>query len=114
MRRDLIGYGNRRPQIEWPNGAAVAVWIVVNYEEGAEFSIEQGDPTTERFGEVQSIVPDGVRDISMEQMFSYGMRSGLWRFLDAFEEYGHKATFFMCGRAIERGHCHVNAVASVV
>ncbi|MGK0172643.1 MAG: peptidoglycan/xylan/chitin deacetylase (PgdA/CDA1 family) [Gammaproteobacteria bacterium] len=112
MQRDLIGYGNRRPQIEWPNGAAVAVSIVVNYEEGAEFSIEQGDPATERFGEVQSIVPDGVRDISMEQMFSYGMRSGLWRFLDAFDEHGHKATFFMCGRAIERAPELANAVVA--
>jgi peptidoglycan/xylan/chitin deacetylase (PgdA/CDA1 family) len=102
MQRDLIGYGTHRPKIEWPNGAAVAVSLVVNYEEGAEFSIEQGDRATERFGEVQSIVPDGVRDISMEQMFSYGMRAGLWRFLDAFEAYGQKATFFMCGRAIER------------
>ena len=93
MDRDLIGYGRDRPAIEWPNGAAVAVSLVVNYEEGAEFSIEQGDPVTERFGEVQSIVPDGVRDRSMEQMFDYGMRAGLWRFLDAFDEYGRKATF---------------------
>ncbi len=102
MDRDLIGYGRNPPVVEWPNGAAVAVSLVVNYEEGAEFSIEQGDPITERFGEVQSVVPDGVRDRSMEQMFDYGMRAGLWRFLDAFDDYGRKATFFMCGRSIER------------
>ena len=102
MDRDLIGYGRNPPVVEWPNGAAVAVSLVVNYEEGAEFSVEQGDPVTERFGEVQSVVPDGVRDRSMEQMFDYGMRAGLWRFLDAFDDYGRKATFFMCGRSIER------------
>ena len=102
MDRDLIGYGRNPPVIEWPNGAAVAVSLVVNYEEGAEFSIEQGDPITERFGEVQSVVADGVRDTAMEQMFDYGMRVGLWRFLDAFDDYGRKATFFMCGRSIER------------
>ncbi len=102
MERDLIGYGRNPPVIEWPNGAAVAVSLVVNFEEGAEFSIEQGDPVTERFGEVQSIVADGVRDRSMEQMFDYGTRAGLWRFLDAFDDHGRKATFFMCGRSIER------------
>lgn len=102
MARDLIGYGRDHPAIEWPNGAAVAVSIVVNFEEGAEFSIEQGDPTAERVGEVMSVVPTGVRDIGMEQIFSYGMRAGLWRFLDALDRHNRKVTFFMCGRAIER------------
>ena len=100
--RDLIGYGENRPVVSWPNGATVAVSIVVNFEEGAEFSIEQGDPATERVGEVLSVVPAGVRDIGMEQIFSYGMRAGLWRFLDAFDQHDRKVTFFMCGRAVER------------
>jgi len=102
MARDLVGYGGNPPVVSWPNGAAVAVSLVVNYEEGAEFSIEQGDPVNERFGEVQSVVDDGVRDTAMEQMFDYGMRAGLWRFLDTLDEFDRKATFFMCGRAIER------------
>ena len=63
MERDLVGYGRETPDFLWPNGARLAVSLVVNHEEGAEFSIEQGDPATERVGEVVSVVPDGIRDI---------------------------------------------------
>ena len=72
------------PDLVWPNGARVAVSFVVNFEEGAELSVEQGDAETEPFGEVQSSQPTGVRDLVQEQVFDYGMRAGLWRFLDAF------------------------------
>lgn len=102
IQRDLRGYGRNRPAIVWPNGARVAVSLVVNFEEGAELSIEQGDAETERFGEVQSVQPPGVRDLVQEQVFDYGMRAGLWRFLDAFDFYGVRATFMMCGRTVER------------
>lgn len=102
IQRDLRGYGRNRPAIVWPNGARIAVSLVVNFEEGAELSIEQGDAETERFGEVQSVQPPGVRDLVQEQVFDYGMRAGLWRFLDAFESHGINATFMMCGRTVER------------
>ena len=49
-----------------------------------------------------SVVSDNKRDFGQEQVFSYGMRAGLWRFLDAFDMYDCKTTFFMCGRAVER------------
>jgi peptidoglycan/xylan/chitin deacetylase (PgdA/CDA1 family) len=104
IQRDLRGYGRNRPAIVWPNGARVAVSLVVNFEEGGELSIEQGDAETEQFGEVQSVQPPGVRDLVQEQVFDYGMRAGLWRFLDAFEFHGINATFMMCGRTVERGH----------
>lgn len=102
IQRDLRGYGRKRPAVVWPNGARVAISLVVNFEEGAELSIEQGDAETERFGEVQSVQPAGVRDLVQEQVFDYGMRAGLWRFLDAFDFYGIRATFMMCGRTVER------------
>lgn len=100
--RDLVGYGLTPPRVRWPNGAAVAVSLVVNFEEGAEHAIEAGDPRGERIGEVLSVVADGVRDLGQEQIFAYGMRAGLPRFLRAFDDFGVKTTFFMCGRAIER------------
>ncbi len=100
--RDLHGYGVEKPRIEWPNGAKLAVSLVVNFEEGAEFSIEQGDDHNERMSEVMSVVPSDRRDYGLEQIFSYGMRAGLWRFLDALDRYDCEATFFMCGRAVER------------
>ena len=73
IERDLRGYGRTRPDIVWPNGARVAVSLVVNFEEGAELAIEQGDGETERYGEIQSTLPAGVRDIVQEQVFDYGM-----------------------------------------
>src|SRR5215475_13209309 len=102
IERNLRGYGRTRPDIVWPNGARVAVSLVVNFEEGAELAVEQGDATTERYGEVQSVLPPGVRDLVQEQVFDYGMRAGLWRFLDAFAENKVHTTFMMCGRAVER------------
>ncbi len=102
MQRDLIGYGLAPPPFAWPGGARVAVSLVVNNEEGAELSLEAGDGETERIGEVVSVVRPGRRDIGQEQIFAYGLRAGLLRFLDAFDRRGAKATFFMCGRAVAR------------
>jgi peptidoglycan/xylan/chitin deacetylase (PgdA/CDA1 family) len=100
--RNLIGYGRNRPDIVWPNGSRVAISLTINFEEGAELSIEQGDEETERFGEVPSVQPPGVRDLPQEQMFDYGMRVGFWRFLDALERRKMPVTMQMCGRAVER------------
>lgn len=102
MSRDLVGYGFSPPILRWPGDAAVAVSLVINYEEGAELSVEAGDAENERMGEVISVVPPGRRDIGMEQIFAYGLRAGLPRFLDAFDRAGMRATFWMCGRAVER------------
>ena len=96
IERNLRGYGRARPDIVWPNGARVAVSLVVNFEEGAELAVEQGDATTETYGEVQSVLPSGVRDLVQEQVFDYGMRVGVWRFLDAFADARLGATFMMC------------------
>lgn len=100
--RDLIGYGRDKPSVVWPNGARLAVSLVLNFEEGAELSVEQGDGETERFGEVTSVQPPGSRDLVQEQVFDYGMRAGLWRFLDAFARTRVATTLMMCGRAVER------------
>lgn len=100
--RDLAGYAGRPPDVVWPNGARVAVSVVVNFEEGAELTLGDGDGASERVGEVMSIVEGGCRDLGQEEMFAYGMRAGLWRFLDALDRHQCPATFFMCGRAVER------------
>ncbi|WP_419899443.1 polysaccharide deacetylase family protein [Roseomonas sp. USHLN139] len=102
MTRDLIGYGGRWPDLRWPNGARLAVSLAVNLEEGAEQQVGDGDPVSERLGEVLSVVAPGRRDRGQEQIFSYGTRAGIWRFLDALERHRMPATFLMCGRAVER------------
>ncbi len=102
MTRDLVGYGGRWPDMRWPNGARLAVSIAVNFEEGAEQQVGDGDPQSERMGEVISVVPPGIRDMGQEQIFAYGTRAGLWRMLDALDHHGIRATFLMCGRAVDR------------
>lgn len=99
--RDFVGYGFEQPDIAWPNGARLAVSVVVNFEEGAEQQVGYGDPESERIGEVISVVAPGTRDIGQEQIFAYGMRAGLPRLLDALDERRLPATFFMCGKAVE-------------
>jgi peptidoglycan/xylan/chitin deacetylase (PgdA/CDA1 family) len=100
--RDLVGYGGNGPDITWPNGARLAISLVVNFEEGAEQQVADGDRVTERIGEILSVVEPGAPDLGQVQIFSYGMRAGLWRFLDALGARELPATFFCCGRAIER------------
>lgn len=109
--RDLIGYGGTPPDILWPNGARVAVSVVVNFEEGAENQTGDGDATSERVGEVLSVVPDGRRDQGQEQIFAYGSRVGLWRFLEALNTTQTPTTFYMCGRAVERSPQLARAIA---
>src|SRR5229473_2439831 len=84
-RRDFIGYGRQRPKVTWPNKAELAVSFVVNLEEGAEASLEDGQPSNDKLGEFVSSLPDGMRDLAMEQFHEYALRAGIWRILDLFE-----------------------------
>ncbi len=102
MTRDLLGYGGNWPDIVWPGGRRLAVSVVVNFEEGAEMQVGDGDAYSERMGEVMSVIEPGKRDLGQEQIFAYGMRAGFWRMLDALDAAGIRATFFCCGRAVER------------
>lgn len=100
--RDLVGYGGMPPAWKLPGGARLAVSMVVNFEEGAEFAVSDGDPQAEKISEVVSVVPPGRWDQGNEQIFAYGMRAGIWRMLAALETHRVPATFYMCGRAVER------------
>lgn len=111
MNRDLLGYGARTPDFLWPNGARLAVAVAVNFEEGAEQQVGDGDPQSERIGEFNSVVAPGTRDTGQEQIFAYGMRAGLWRMLDALDRHRVPATWLMCGRAVERSPLQARAVA---
>ncbi|ATX67528.1 polysaccharide deacetylase family protein [Roseinatronobacter bogoriensis] len=102
MNRDLVGYGGNWPDITWPNGARLAVSLVVNFEEGAEQQVSDGDPVTERIGEVISVVPHGRPDPGQAQIFAYGTRAGAWRIAEALRRHQMPATLFVCGRAAER------------
>ena len=100
--RDLVGYGPNPPVVEWPNGARIAVSVVVNYEEGSEYSLLDGDPSGETGGEFPSPVPVGERDLANESFFEYGSRVGVWRIMNILDQQDVKATFYACALALER------------
>ncbi len=99
-KRDFLGYAGASPLVRWPNGARVAVSFVVNFEEGAEFAISEGDPLNESVYEVDHRL-EGP-DPCIESHFEYGARAGWWRVMDLLDAFGVKATVSACGRAVER------------
>jgi putative urate catabolism protein len=101
--RNLLGYGGKTPDPHWPNGARIAVSFVVNYEEGGENTILNGDPASEIFlTETPGGQPfAGARDLSTESVFEYGARAGFWRILRLFAERKLRFTSWAVGRALE-------------
>jgi peptidoglycan/xylan/chitin deacetylase (PgdA/CDA1 family) len=109
--RDFVGYANRPPIVEWPNGARLAVSVVVNYEEGSERSLAFGDDMDEPYGEWGSFnMPEGVRNLTQESFFEYGSRVGVWRILDILDDYQVPASFFACAVAFERNPVVARAI----
>ncbi|MCG7585911.1 allantoinase PuuE [Photobacterium sp. OFAV2-7] len=102
--RNLIGYGDTPPHPHWPNDARVAISFVLNYEEGGERCILHGDNESEAFlSEIPSAQPlKGQRHISMESIYEYGSRAGVWRVLKLFEKYDIPLTVFAVAMALER------------
>src|SRR5258708_34627154 len=102
--RDMIGYGRVPSQADWPGGARLALEIVLNYEEGGENSVLHGDAASEAFlSEIINAAPiPGRRQMSMESIYEYGSRVGLWRILRLFEERQLPLTIFAIGMALER------------
>jgi peptidoglycan/xylan/chitin deacetylase (PgdA/CDA1 family) len=98
--RDFIGYGNRPPLVRWPGDARVAVSFVLNFEEGAEFSVGEGDRHNESVYEV--IDRQAGPDPCIESHFEYGTRVAYWRIVELAARYGVPMTVSACGRAVER------------
>ena len=102
--RDLIGYGQDPPAANWPGGARVAVQFVLNYEEGGESCLLHGDAASESFLSemVGAQALPGGRNMSMESLYEYGSRVGLWRILKLFRDYDIPLTVFAVAMALER------------
>jgi len=102
--RDLIGYGSTPPDANWPGSAQLALQFVINYEEGGENSIVHGDAGSEAF--LSEIVGaeswPGQRHPSMESIYEYGSRVGVWRLLKLFKQKQLPLTVFAVGMALER------------
>ena len=101
--RDLIGYASKPPHAQWPGQARVAVQFVLNYEEGGENSVLHGDAGSEQFlSELFNPPSFPARHISMEGIYEYGSRVGVWRILWEFEKRGLPLTVFGVSMALER------------
>ena len=101
--RDMIGYGSKEPKVSWPNNARIAIQIVLNYEEGAENSVLNGDKNSEVFlSEIIGAQPVKDRNISMESLYEYGSRRGFWRLHKLFQEKKIPVTIFGVGMALEK------------
>jgi putative urate catabolism protein len=101
--RDLVGYGRPPPHPRWPGGARVALQFVLNYEEGGENCVLHGDPASETFlSEIIGAQAFPTRHMSMESLYEYGSRAGLWRVLRLFEERRLPLTVFGVAMALKR------------
>ena len=101
--RDLVGYGARVPHADWPGAARIAVQFVLNYEEGGENCVLHGDAGSEQFlSEIIGAQAYPARHLSMESIYEYGSRAGVWRILREFERRRLPLTVFGVSMALER------------
>jgi len=101
--RDLLGYGRNPPHAQWPGQARIAVQFVLNYEEGAENSVLHGDAGSEQFlSEMFNPASFPDRHLSMESIYEYGSRAGVWRILREFERRQLPLTVFGVSMALQR------------
>ncbi len=93
--RDFIGYGAKGKKISWPNNAKLALQIVLNYEEGGENSVLNGDKYSETFlSEIIGAKAIKGRHISMESIYEYGSKAGFWRLDRLFKEKKNSCYYF--------------------
>lgn len=111
--RNYCGYGrDNLPQVIWPNNAQIAVQFVLNYEEGGENCILHGDEHSEVFlSEMFGAEAYNDRHMSMESLYEYGSRSGVWRIIDEFEKRDLPLTIFGIATALQR---NPNVVATII
>ena len=102
--RNFIGYGNKPPLFKWENNAKLAVQFVLNYEEGAENTVLNGDKQSEIFlSEIIGAEPViGQRNMNMESIYEYGSRNGFWRIYNEFTKRKLPLTIFGVGLALEK------------
>src|SRR5437667_1661080 len=108
--RDFRGFGRFGPHPRWPQGARIALQFVLNHEEGGENNVLDGDAASETFlSDIIGASAFPMRHMSMESLFEYGSRAGLWRLLRAFERRKLPLTVFATALALRR---HPEALAA--
>ncbi len=112
--RNLTGYGRNPPNARWPGNARIAVQFVLNYEEGGENAVLHGDAGSEQFlSEMFNPPSFADRHLTMESVYEYGSRVGVWRILREFEKRSLPLTVFGVGMALQR-HPELTAAFKVL
>jgi putative urate catabolism protein len=113
IRRDMVGYGRTPPDPQWPGGARLALSFVLNYEEGAENWVPDGDAGSESYlHEIIGVPPlIGERNLNIESVYEYGSRAGFWRIHRLFGAHGMPLTVYAAGLALERNPDAARAMA---
>ena len=99
--RDFVGYGPQPPDVRWPDGSVVAINLVVNHEEGAEYELGT-DGANDSWGESSFQYGPEIRDLGTEGHMEFGSRVGIWRLCRLIDRYQIDVTFSACARALER------------
>ncbi len=112
--RDFRGHGPNPPDAKWPNGAKIAISLVLNYEEGGENNILHGDAQSEAFlSDIAGAAPwPGQRHWNMESLYDYGARAGFWRLHRLFTERNLPVTIYGVTTALARNPEQVWAMKS--
>ena len=109
--RDFEGYGAQPPSVNWPGKARIAVQFVINYEEGAERTVLDGDPHSETFlSEIIGAAAYPDRHLSVESLYEYGSRAGFWRLHRLFQAHQLHVTVFGVALALSRNQPAVQAM----
>ena len=107
----MVGYGSKGIKAKWPNNSRIAVQFVLNYEEGAENCVLNGDKTSEIFlSEIIGAQPVKGRHMNMESIYEYGSKRGFWRIHELFQEKKIPLTIFGVGMALEKNNDVCNAI----
>ena len=113
IERDLAGYGPRPAEARWPGGAGIAVQFVINYEEGAENSVVNGDTGSEAFlSDMVGAASHAARAMAMESLYEYGGRAGFWRLHRLFTDRRIPVTVFGVAAAMEMNPAAVDAMVA--
>ncbi len=104
MPRDLVGYGENAPHPKWPDNARLALQFVINYEEGGENCILDGDQSSEwLLSDIIGATPYvNQRHMNMESLYEYGSRAGFWRLHRLFTEKEVPCTVFAVALALQK------------
>ena len=103
--RNFIGYGKKDYKVAWPNNAKLALQFVLNYEEGGENCVLNGDKHSETFlSEIIGAKPIEDRHMNMESIYEYGSRRGFWRVYNNFVERNLPLTIFGVGLALQQNN----------